>query len=81
MEGLRNSLEREGIILPGRLAVPHQVGACWVESQGSLGLQSADVAVVPPGQEEGDLLTYYVNYVTMSLSDLLLLVELYGGVH
>ena len=52
-----------------------------MESQGSLGLQSADVAVVPPGQEEGDLLTYYVNYVTMSLSDLLLLVELYGGVH
>ena len=52
MEGLLivlgHSLEREGVILPGRLAVPHQVGARWVESQGGLSLEPADVAVVPP---------------------------------
>lgn len=50
---MRYSLEREGIILPGRLAVPDQVGPSRVESQCSLGLEPADVSVVPPGQREG----------------------------
>ena len=63
MEGLLivlgHSLEREGVILPGRLAVPHQVGARWVESQGGLSLEPADVAVVPPGHWDTGLLSDY----------------------
>ena len=45
----RCSLEAEAVILPGALTIANEVTAGWVKSQSRLSLDSAHIAVVPPG--------------------------------
>lgn len=40
--------ERQRVVVPARLAVPHQVGALLTQSQQALSLRAAQGAVIPP---------------------------------
>lgn len=46
--------EREGVVIPARLAVPHQVGALFAQSQQALCLRAAQGSVIPPTSKNED---------------------------
>lgn len=57
--GSEHQPEREGVVVPARLAAPHQVGALLAQSQQALCLRAAQGSVIPPtrgakpGQQRG----------------------------
>lgn len=51
----QDSLEREGVVLSGALAVPHQVTTLATVPQHGLSLQPCDGAMVPPDDQHTTL--------------------------